>query len=124
MTNCVLRMIPTPAKFPAKFKGIPGEWELTDFAKINWSQDKKNANVTLSGDLKTIGYDFKSSGGQKFDCVIEKDTISFAVPVGSLTPVPHAVRTKKEKSAPATVNGVSKEAVKTATAELEGEIEI
>ena len=139
-TTCQLALIPSPANWQMK----PGEDGLPDgpgykfrsfgvllekdVARINWSyakEDKQHtgvpigAGVTLSGDLRAIGYDFKGSGGQKFSAAVEGNTITWTVPVGTM---PKRVVTPREKKVSQAANGASQAAngaVKQATEELE-----
>lgn len=120
-TTCQLKAITQPKSFPVKVAGE--SFAETDFVKIGWSKENKSCYSAMAPEFKAIGYDFKASGPQGFACEVDEKnhTVTFKVPVGSLTPLPKQTRVKKEKSA---ANGVSKSAAAGASAELEQELEL
>ena len=78
-------------------------------------------NITISGDLRAIGYDFKLSGSQKIKCEVDvkMHTVTFSVPVGSLTKVATAPRVRRNRVTAANGAPVPITEVKAAQQELE-----
>jgi hypothetical protein len=109
-----IKGIKTPAKVPFKVAGVQFT-SLDELAKIRrWGKSAKNVALSLAGNLRAVGYDFKASGGQKFQATVDGSAVQFTLPMGALTPQPKATRVRKAN------NSVANARVAAATAENEG----
>jgi hypothetical protein len=110
-----IKGIKTPAKVPFKVAGVQFN-SLDELAKIRrWGSkgSAKNVALSLAGNLRAVGYDYKSSGGQNFVATVDGSAVQFTLPMGALPPKPKVTRVRKANNS---VNA----GVAVATAENEG----
>jgi hypothetical protein len=106
-----IKGIKTPAKVPFKVGGVQFN-NLDELAKIRrWGGkgSAKNVALSLAGNLRAVGYDYKSSGGQNFKASVDGSAVQFTLPMGALPPKPKVTRVRKAN------NSVANAKVATAT---------